>query len=203
MKIGQIGQSRPPAQITSKITGFFLYYLIVLEESKGFVIWITGISGAGKSTLMKMLCENLTNNGLNPICLDGDDLRKIFSKTENFYSYSERLELAYIYSKLCAYLSDQGFIVLIATIALFNEIHIHNRNTIKNYSEILIDTNISEVEANLEKSIYTDLNIESQIAGLDFSVELPPCPEYKIKRNIQDFKLIAEIISTKLQKGTK
>ncbi len=45
----------------------------------GGVIWITGLSGAGKSTIATIIADNLRNQGLPVVLLDGDRLREVFN----------------------------------------------------------------------------------------------------------------------------
>ena len=86
------------------------------------------------------------------ILFSGDDLRKIL----NFLDYDKEKRL--VYSKSYAYLiknlSNQNLNVIIATVALFNEIHKWNRKNIQNYCEIFIKTNISKIKSHKKKIIF-------------------------------------------------
>ena len=62
----------------------------------GTVFWITGLSGAGKSTLAKELQIALEEKQVKSIILDGDELRKIFTKdfnSQHQYTREMRLQL--------------------------------------------------------------------------------------------------------------
>ena len=104
------------------------------------VIWITGLSGAGKTTLAKEIVNQLTTENIEPILLDGDQLREIFIDSTNqaisSHDRSSRLTLALKYSGLARLLSEQGFWVIVATISLFKEVHDWNRKNLKNYYEV-------------------------------------------------------------------
>ena len=99
----------------------------------GQVIWITGLSGAGKTTLAEKLNMRLQRKkNIHPILLDGDVLRKIFTKSsvgKESYDRNSRINLALKYGILSNTLSSQGFTVIIATISMFNEIYVWNRAT--------------------------------------------------------------------------
>jgi|PlaIllAssembly_1097288.scaffolds.fasta_scaffold1301709_2 adenylylsulfate kinase-like enzyme len=82
------------------------------EDSK--IIWITGQTRAGKTTLLKKLA------GKNTILLDGDDLRTIWP--ELGLSRTDRWEQNLRAARLARLLSDQGFIVVVATISPFEKL---------------------------------------------------------------------------------
>ena len=87
----------------------------------GTVIWICGLAGSGKTSIAKQFSKNLELKGIRPILLDGDYVRESFNLSEDF-SYEGRLKLAKIYSRLAKMLSDQGFLVIVSVVAMFNEI---------------------------------------------------------------------------------
>ncbi len=144
----------------------------------GHVIWITGLSGAGKTTLAEGLNLRLQDNHLHPIVLDGDVLRNIFHK-DNFekqsYSRNSRIKLALKYGLLCKTLSNQGFTVIIATIAMFNEVYVWNRENLKNYFEVYLKVPLDELYLRDRKKIYQRYKngILKNVAGLDLPVDEP------------------------------
>ena len=106
----------------------------------GRVIWITGLSGAGKTTLARELIQRLQECESQPILLDGDILRNLLQVSENVldsHSRKARIKLALKYAQMCRLLSDQGFIVVIATISMFDELYAWNRENITNYFEFI------------------------------------------------------------------
>lgn len=144
----------------------------------GRVIWITGLSGAGKTTLAKELNLRLKKDGFTPILLDGDLLRNIFttgSVEAQHFGKNARIHLGLKYGLLCKALSAQGFIVIIATIAMFDEIYAWNRNNIENYLEIYLKVPLDELYLRDHKKIYQRYKdgIISNVAGLDLTVDEP------------------------------
>ena len=138
--------------------------------------WITGISGAGKSTLANYLKKELDKKNLPNIILDGDEIRNAFDKKKSF-TKKERLNIAYQYSKLAKFINDQEINVIFATISLFHEIHIYNRENLNNYIEIFLDRKIEKIKLEDIKSIYSK---EKNVVGIDITAELPKAPTYHI-----------------------
>ena len=149
---------------------------------KGQVIWITGLSGAGKTTVARELKHRLKKLHLNPILLDGDILRHIFTNHDlnsNLYDRKTRINLALQYAALSNTLSLQGFTVITATISMFNEVYTWNRENLQNYFEIYLKVPLSELYLRDPKNIYHlyrsgKLN---NVAGLDLLVDEPISPD--------------------------
>lgn len=85
------------------------------------VIWITGFSASGKTTVGRKLELMLRSNGQQTIFLDGDDLRSILAGRWG-YERHERVDLARVYFRLCSHLAAQGFTVVIAAVAMYQEV---------------------------------------------------------------------------------
>ena len=145
--------------------------------SKGKLIWITGLSGAGKTTIGKKVYKILKENFNNCVFLDGDILREMFNNDLN-YDKADRLKNAVRLSKLCEFLTSQNIHVICSTMSLFKEIHEMNRKNIKNYYEIFIDVEISELIKRDSKGLYSKAkkgNLKNVI-GVDLSYDKPSKP---------------------------
>jgi bifunctional enzyme CysN/CysC len=121
------------------------------------VIWITGYSAAGKTTVGRKIEMRLRNRGLRTIFLDGDNLRSIFANRWG-YSREDRIDLAKVYFRLCSHLSSQGFTVIIAAVAMYDEvrewIHENISNAIEAYLSVPDD--IRRDRDGKTKKIYTN-----------------------------------------------
>ena len=142
------------------------------------VVWITGLSGAGKTTLAQAIVKHLRDNGQDVIFLDGDELRDILNRPLNnvqSHDRESRLALAMQYAQLCRMLAMQGFIVVIATISLFKEIHSWNRKNLPGYFEVYIKVPLAELRRRDPKSIYQRFNSGEikNVAGLDLKIDEP------------------------------
>ncbi len=72
------------------------------------------------------------------ILLDGDDLRSIFADRWG-YERSERVELARVYFRLCSHLASQGFVVVIAAIAMYDDVRAWVHTNVTNSTEVFLD----------------------------------------------------------------
>ena len=89
------------------------------------------------------------------------------------HSRKARIELALKYAQMCRLLSDQGFIVVIATISMFDELYAWNRENITNYFEVYLKVPLDELRRRDPKSIYQRYENGEliNVAGLDLSVD--------------------------------
>ena len=115
---------------------------------------------------------------MRPILLDGDLLRNIFSAgslEEQSYNKNSRISLGLKYGLLCKTLSNQGFTVIIATIAMFDKIYEWNRDNLENYLEIYLKVPLDELYLRDDKMIYQRYKEGTlkNVAGLDLSVDEP------------------------------
>jgi cytidine diphosphoramidate kinase len=147
-------------------------------QSKGRIIWITGLSGAGKSSLATALTGRLRALGQTVVMLDGDELREVFgavaANAQN-HSREGRLALAMQYARLCRVLADQGLTVVIATISLFKEVHAWNRENLPGYFEVYLRVPMQELRRRDPKGIYRrfDDGTLANVAGLDLPIDEP------------------------------
>ena len=141
-------------------------------KKKGKVFWITGFSGSGKTEIAKAIKPYIVKKYGKTILISGDNLRHIFLLFK--YDKKNRIKYALSYSHFCKYISDQGINVIIATVSLFNKIRLWNRNNIKRYVEIYIETKLTEIiNFNKKKEVYQN---KQNIIGKNIKAELPKNP---------------------------
>lgn len=159
------------------------YFYSFVRKGNMSVIWITGLSGAGKTTLAKGIIRNLAeNNNKTPILIDGDDIRQVLnsSKTnQSQFGRNERIELAFKYSRLSKLFSEQGHLVIVATISLFQEIHEWNKHNISDYFEIYLKVSLDILRERDTKNIYKmfDAGTIKNVSGLDLDIDEPKKPD--------------------------
>ncbi|ECZ6120272.1 adenylyl-sulfate kinase [Campylobacter jejuni] len=135
----------------------------------GVLVYITGLSGSGKTTLAKELQKELILQNIYPILLDGDELRACINNAN--YDIKNRMEMAMFYVKIAKMLYNQGFIVILSTISMFDSIREINRNSFQNYLEIFLDVSF-EIRKKRDSKKFFKNKIEN-MAGIDQILELP------------------------------
>ena len=145
------------------------------------VFWITGLSAAGKTTLAHLLTDHLRAAGRCVVMLDGDELREALAITAE-RRREERLILAFKYARLARMIAVQGVTVVFGAVALFKEIHAWNREHQPGYFEVYLRVPLEELRRRDPKGIYRrfDAGELHNVAGLDFPVDEPMCPDILI-----------------------
>lgn len=144
----------------------------------GIVFWITGLSSAGKSENAGRIARYLRQRGRPCIILDGDELRAAIN-AQKCFTREDRVRLGYQYCNLCKLISSQGVDVIVATIALYSEIHEWKEANLASCCTIFLDVPIEELRRRDPKKIYARYfaNELSNVAGLDLPVDLPKKPD--------------------------
>lgn len=112
--------------------------------------------------------------------LDGDSVRRIVGGGIG-YSSEERLGLAFLYGRLAQELAGQGHLVICATISLFAEVHVWNRDNLPGYCEVLLRVPEDELVRRDDGRLYgADAATRGPVAGVDLQVEFPAAPDVTI-----------------------
>ncbi|MGA3211820.1 MAG: adenylyl-sulfate kinase [Terriglobales bacterium] len=148
------------------------------EASSGRVFWITGLSGAGKTTLGRELWNRLRADGRPVTFLDGDALRAVIAEDLG-HSVDDRRRSAMRNARLCRLLAAQGADVVCATISLFHDVQLWNRENIPGYREIYLQVPIEELRSRDSKGLYAGAQRGEarNVVGLDVPAETPEAPD--------------------------
>lgn len=143
------------------------------------IIWITGLSGSGKTSLAKKLRSYYQQKGINSIHLDGDELREVLG-VKGGYDSGSRLSLGMVYARLARLLALQGNLVIVSTIALFDEIHRYNRE-FRSYCEIFLESDQALLAKGDSKAVYRNDGLPNRnVVGVDLQPQFPKSPHRKI-----------------------
>ncbi|MBA4494475.1 adenylyl-sulfate kinase [Paenactinomyces guangxiensis] len=123
-------------------------------EQKGIALWLTGLSGAGKTTIAYLVGQRLKNDHhVRVQVLDGDLLRKVFSKDLGFTREDRfrHIERAAFIAKL---LIEHGVITIASFITPYQEMRDYCRKQIGSFAEIYIKCPLSECIERDVKGLY-------------------------------------------------
>ncbi|TQR53145.1 adenylyl-sulfate kinase [Campylobacter troglodytis] len=140
---------------------------------KGATIWLCGLAGSGKSTLAKELARLLREDFDNVVYLDGDETREFF---ESFsYDKKARIEMAFKRAKMAKFLNNEGQIVIVSTISLFDEVYEFNRKNLSSYFEVFVECDFEELKRRDQKELYTRAiqGLERDVVGVDLEFDIP------------------------------
>lgn len=161
------------------------------------LVWITGYSASGKTSIAQQLVQVLRSEGESVVHLDGDELRLIFGKKWG-HSFADKIELSLVYMRLSHSLVQQGHIVILSAISMFQEIYDWLTENVPNSFLVL-------VEAPLETRVMRDSstkNIYSEIYAQGEIYELPKRVDLRIQnRDGANVLVFARQIATQIRKG--
>jgi hypothetical protein len=159
-----------------------------ISKEKSIVMWslLTG-------DYDKTVCPNRLLREVKPRTTPGKII--VFHDQEKTKGHLQKFLPDYL-----DFLSDQGFTVLIATIALFHKIHAWNRETLPNYFEVFVDVSLSEIKTRFPAKVYENLDIKSQIVGVDFEAEFPKNPDMRISGNLENFQTMSRELAAKINR---
>jgi adenylylsulfate kinase-like enzyme len=138
------------------------------------VVWIIGLSGAGKTTLASEVVARVRQKQSNVALIDGDMVREIFGNDLG-YSMQDRLTNAKRICQLGKLLDEQGIHVVCAILSLFPETRDWNRENLRNYYEVFIDTPMQDLINRDCKGIYSRFRKGEarDVAGMDIDFPRP------------------------------
>ena len=138
------------------------------------VVWIIGLSGAGKTTFANEVVAHVRRVQRNVVLLDGDVVREVFGNDLG-HTMDDRRTNARRICQLGKFLDDQGINVVCAILSLFPETRSWNRENLKNYYEVFIDTPMQDLVQRDSKGIYRRFNSGeiSDVAGMDIEFPRP------------------------------
>lgn len=144
------------------------------------VIWFTGLSGAGKTTLAKALMADYRDNHVNPILLDGDEVRTLFMNNE--FDKEARQNHNILIGKMASLFEKQGHLVIVSLISPYAGVRQQVRQLCENYIEIYVSTSLKTCIDRDTKGLYQKaINGEIiEFTGISAPFEIPIKPEIEI-----------------------
>ena len=148
------------------------------KESRGFVVWLTGLSGAGKTTLAEALIPALEAQGKKIELLDGDLVRTHLSKGLGFSREDRDTNVARI-AFVAHLLARNGVVVLVAAISPFRSGRDAARRQIGELVEVHVAPPLEECIKRDVKGLYRKAIAGEipQFTGVTDPYEAPLSPE--------------------------
>lgn len=171
-----------------------------MSNTKGFTLWFTGLPCSGKTTVAEIVEKELRDRGLNVESLDGDEIRKHFSKGLGFTKEDRDthiLRMGFI-AKL---LSRNGVAVLAAFVSPYREIRDKIRNDMEGFIEIFVKCPLEvcierDVKGMYKKAIAGEIK---NFTGISDPYEEPLNPEIILETDKESSEESAKKVIEKLE----
>ena len=162
-------------EIWAKLTGF---------KTNPAVIFLTGLSASGKTTIAKALVEKYKKQGVVPVLLDGDEIRKVIHQT-GFDEESRKkhnLNVGYMASLL----ESQGNVVIVSLISPYIDIRNEIRAMCKKFVEVHVSTDIKVCIERDPKGLYAKAMAGEikEFTGISAPYYAPENPEVLIDTGV-------------------
>lgn len=116
-------------------------------------IWFTGLPCSGKSTLANLLKKRLRIRGYKVEILDGDFIRKNFSRDLGFSKEDRKINIERI-TFMANLLTRNGIIVIVSLISPYRQMRDFARGKLKNFVEVFTKCPIEICQKHDKKGLY-------------------------------------------------
>jgi adenylylsulfate kinase-like enzyme len=153
------------------------------RKGEGAVIWITGLSGVGKSTIAQEVVGLLREKEYPNLLLDGDQIRAAIADPNVGYDRVSRLINALRICRLAKLIAEQGIIVVVATMSLFQEVHEWNRGSLPNYFEVYVRVSLETLRRRNPNGLNQrrERGEAQHVVGMDLSYDEPKMADLLIE----------------------
>lgn len=147
-------------------------------ESKGLILWLTGLSSSGKTTIAKGLECKLKEYGYLVEVLDGDVVRTHLSKGLGFSKEDRETNIRRI-GFVANLLSRNDVIVIVAAISPYREARNEIRQRTTNFIEVYVNAPLEVCESRDVKGLYAMARVGEirAFTGIDDPYEEPLNPD--------------------------
>jgi adenylylsulfate kinase len=153
---------------------------------KGATVWFTGLSGAGKTTICHEVAAQLSEMGIKPELLDGDEVRKHVSKDLAF-NREDRIKNIQRMAFICKILTRNHILVLASFLSPYQEMRDHCRSEIDPFIEVYVKCPLEECIRRDVKGLYSKaLSGEiKQFTGISDPYEVPSDPHLVLETDTE------------------
>ena len=155
-------------------------------NSRGVIVWLTGLSGAGKSTLATNLEKILLSERILTFVLDGDKVREGLNSDLGF-SPEDREENIRRIGEVAKLFQMAGVVVIVAFISPYRADRDKVRQKVSKgkFIEVFVDCPLEVCEKRDPKGLYAKARkgIVKDFTGISAPYERPTKPEIHLKTN--------------------
>ena len=156
----------------------------LLNEQKGFVVWLTGLSGSGKSTIANALEVMLHQRKIRTFVLDGDNVRHGLNADLGF-TETDRAENIRRVAEVAKLFVDAGLVTIVSFISPFEAERSLAKEIIgeSDFFEVFVDAPMVVVEKRDTKGLYAKARagLLPNFTGVDSPYEIPTDPNLRVK----------------------
>lgn len=162
-------------------------------NTKGFVLWLTGLPCSGKTTLSLEIKKRLRARGIRTKLLDGDSFRKKYSMDLGFSAKDRNLNIRRA-AQMASRWANKRFVVLAAFVSPYRANRAFARKLISNFVEVYLDCPIAVCEKRDVKGHYklARKHVLSHFTGVSDPYEKPLTPEIRLKTAQKSIAVCAE-----------
>lgn len=172
--------------------------------NKSSVIWLTGLSGSGKTTIAKSLQIALQMRGIEPIMLDGDEIRAVMQ----LYGFDEQARKTHNHyvGYMASIFEKRGHTVIVSLISPYAEIRNQIRSICQNFMEVHVCTPLETCIERDPKGLYKKA-LAGEIkdfTGVSAPYEAPTQPDLSLDTATTHLDQCTEqLIQLLLQRGSQ
>ena len=169
----------------------------LLNEQKGFVVWLTGLSGSGKSTLANALEIILHQRKVQTFVLDGDNIRHGLNADLGF-TETDRAENIRRVAEVAKLFVDAGMVTIVSFISPFETERLRAREIIGDidFFEVFVDAPLAVVEGRDTKGLYAKARagLLPNFTGIDSPYEVPSNSDLRIDTSSLDVEDCTQLV---------
>ena len=174
----------------------------LLNEQKGFVVWLTGLSGSGKSTIANALEVMLHQRKIRTFVLDGDNVRHGLNADLGF-TETDRAENIRRVAEVAKLFVDAGMVTIVSFISPFEAERALAREIVgdSDFFEVFVDAPMVVVEKRDTKGLYAKARagLLPNFTGVDSPYEIPTNPNLRVESSVSSVvecldQIVAELV---------
>ena len=174
----------------------------LMNEQKGFVVWLTGLSGSGKSTIANALEVMLHQRKIRTFVLDGDNVRHGLNADLGF-TETDRAENIRRVAEVAKLFVDAGMVTIVSFISPFEAERSLAKEIIgeSDFFEVFVDAPMVVVEKRDTKGLYAKARagLLPNFTGVDSPYEIPTNPNLRVKSSVSSVvecidQIVAELV---------